>query len=148
MAITAVSYIIIQVPAFIYINEDGTDENGSLASDERDWAIAGFIVCTLLFFAYLALEVYSNLGPASDTAEDRTLEVTQKALKTHDVSIVTATLSVIHATHGTPGGSTGTSGLRTSIMGDSKLKRNLRTVSHAQSIASLARDNHCSPRVP
>jgi Ca2+/Na+ antiporter len=53
MFVTAMIYLVIQIPAFIFISDDGENATKKISEAERWWAFTGMILCIILFCVYL-----------------------------------------------------------------------------------------------
>lgn len=69
MMITALPYFIIEFPAFRYMDAD--DE--ALADHEKDYALAGFIMCSILAIGYLTAQYLSTLEENTESEDNMEL---------------------------------------------------------------------------
>jgi len=88
MLLTTISYFIIQGPAF-FVEGDSSAE---VAEVEHDWALAGLLICTVLFFAYLWYQWHlANSG--DEMKEKKHLAIIRKAIDSGKISLVGALAS-------------------------------------------------------
>lgn len=67
MMFTTISYLVIQIPGYYLKNADGGDDNGSLGTKEKVWAILAFVICISSFVTYLYMQYkMSQLGENID----------------------------------------------------------------------------------
>ena len=60
MLITAITYLIIQGPSFQHDKDNAEIVDKKAASQERYWALAGFILACILFVGYSVYQVCSS----------------------------------------------------------------------------------------
>lgn len=83
LLITAVSYLLIQGPAFFYAGEP----QHVIAESEHNWAVAGFITCMVMFVAYLGYQYYlSQVG--NELTEQKREEVIKDKIARGEISLL------------------------------------------------------------
>jgi Ca2+/Na+ antiporter len=73
MLVTALSFLVVQIPTFVYLSIDDDDR---LASLESAYVLTGFIMATLFFVAYL---IWSYLDAMGDDDEKTAIKDVKKA---------------------------------------------------------------------
>ena len=99
MMITAVGYLIIEIPALIYAADDGPKApygSVKLANDELNFSLAGAITCFVLLFAYLIFQVFT-------ADHDRRLrEQRKKRIETGELSATHVLQSILNEAKDNP----------------------------------------------
>lgn len=72
MLATAFTYLIIQIPAFVYYHDTTSD----LAKEEKPWALVGLLVALASFSAYLWYQW--KISGSDEVKNDRIAEITVK----------------------------------------------------------------------
>ena len=83
MLITAVSYLVIQGPALFYVGQS----HEQVAAAEHNWAVAGFILCTIMFVGYLAYQYYLSQA-GNEVTEQKRGEVIKEKIQKGEVSLL------------------------------------------------------------
>ena len=94
MALTAASFVIIQAPAFAFsggLKPATQADYDEQSEQERGFALAGLIVCSLSFLGYLVYQARQGAD------EDKVERVKQKAIENQDISLSGAFIELSQA---------------------------------------------------
>ncbi|CAN0014694.1 unnamed protein product [Ascophyllum nodosum] len=84
MMITAISYFIIQGPAFYLSGETDAE----ISAGEQSFALAGMIMCTVLFFGYLTYQWYLSRSDSDELLEDFLQEIRREKITKGEISLL------------------------------------------------------------
>ena len=76
MLVTAIPFLIVQIPTFVYLN---VDDDEKLANLESYYVLAGFIVSTIMFFVYIVWSYYDAMGDDDSSDDKRAILAAKKS---------------------------------------------------------------------
>lgn len=82
MLLTALSYFLIQGPAFVYQNQD----DDKIKQGEHEWALYGTILSTVFFIGYLYYQM--KVANSDSTKEDKINEISKEKIMAGEISLL------------------------------------------------------------
>lgn len=86
MIFTSVTYLFLQGPG-LYLEEHGADSAKEVAAGERPWALAGAVMCFVLFAGYMRYQAMSGASEEDAVCLERRSSVTQMHIGRGDISL-------------------------------------------------------------
>lgn len=86
MIFTSVTYLFLQGPG-LYLESSGVTKPSKIASGERPWALAGAVMCFVLFVAYMRYQAMIGAGDDDVVKMERKSSVQQEYIARGDISL-------------------------------------------------------------
>jgi hypothetical protein len=86
MIFTSVTYLFLQGPG-LYLEEQGVHKSSQIAAGEKPWALAGAIMCFILFAGYMRYQAMVGATEEDVVCLERRSSVTQAHIGKGDISL-------------------------------------------------------------